>query len=109
MKPTRYYSKNQEKRVAKIMGGKVQPNSGATAFYKGDVITNQFLIECKTKTKEAKSVTIKKDWLLKNAEEAFDIGKLYNALAFDFGDGENYYIIDEKTFILLCELLKGEN
>ena len=31
-KPTRYYSKQQEKKVAKYVGGKRQPNSGATAF-----------------------------------------------------------------------------
>ena len=69
-KPTRYYSKQQEKKVAKYVGGKRQPNSGATPFYKGDVITDEFLIECKTKTKDCKSFTVKEDWLLKNEEEA---------------------------------------
>ena len=34
---TRHYSKKQEKRVAKNLGGKVNANSGATGFYKGDV------------------------------------------------------------------------
>ena len=32
MKPTRYYSKQQEKKVAKQLGGKRQANSGATPF-----------------------------------------------------------------------------
>jgi hypothetical protein len=30
---TRYYSKQQEKKVAKAVHGKRQANSGATAFY----------------------------------------------------------------------------
>ena len=68
MKPTRYYSKQQEKKVAKAVNGKRQANSGATAFDKGDIITDQFLIECKTKTKDCNSFTIKEDWLLKNEE-----------------------------------------
>ena len=33
-KPTRYYSKQQEKKIAKAVGGKRQANSGATPFYK---------------------------------------------------------------------------
>lgn len=32
MKPTRYYSKQQEKKVAKAVNGKRTVNSGATAF-----------------------------------------------------------------------------
>lgn len=32
MRPTRYYSKQQEKKVAKAVHGKRQSNSGATAF-----------------------------------------------------------------------------
>ena len=106
-KPTRFYSNKQEKKVAKALGGKQQSNSGATAFNKGDVVTDEWLIECKTATSEKTSFTIKKEWLNKNREEAFAINKSYNALAFDFGDsGERYYIIDEKTFKLLMEATK---
>lgn len=32
MKPTRYYSKQQENKVAKRLNGKRTANSGATAF-----------------------------------------------------------------------------
>lgn len=106
-KPTRYYSKQQEKKVAKKLGGKRQANSGATAFQKGDVITDQFLVECKTKTKDSKSFTIKEDWLLKNEEEAFAMNK-DSALCFDFGPGANkrYYIISERLFDLLQQCLE---
>lgn len=100
MLPTRYYSKQQEKKVAKVVHGKRQSNSGATAFQKGDVVTTNWLIECKTKTKDCSSFTIKEDWLVKNEEEAFAMGKNNSALCFDFGPSANkrYYIISEILF-----------
>ena len=107
-KPTRFYSSKQEKAVAKAIGGKQVANSGATAFSKGDVRTADWLIECKTCTTEKKSFSIKKEWMEKNREEAFAMNKDYNALAFDFGDGNNYYIVDEKTFIRMKEALDNE-
>ena len=88
-KPTRFYSSRQEKAVAKAVKGKQVSNSGATAFSKGDVRTNQWLIECKTNTTAKKSFSIKKEWIDKNKEEAFAMNKDYNALAFDFGTGNN--------------------
>lgn len=106
-RPTRYYSKQQEKKIAKAIGGKRQANSGATAFQKGDVITDQFLIEAKTKTTDCKSFTIKEDWLLKNEEEAFAMGR-ESALCFDFGPSANkrYYVISERQFDLLQQCLE---
>lgn len=101
-KPTRFYSSRQEKAVAKAIGGKQQSNSGATPFQKGDAVSEKWLVECKTKTSESKSFSIKKEWLEKNAEEAFAMNKQYSALVFDFGDnGKRYYVIDEKTFLKL--------
>lgn len=98
-KPTRFYSNRQEKAVAKVVKGKQTSNSGATTFNKGDVTTDDWLIECKTATSEKQSFSIKKEWLKKNKEEAFAMSKSYNALCFDYGDnGNRYYIIDEKTF-----------
>lgn len=106
-KPTRFYSNKQEKAVAKSLNGKVVPNSGAIRFGAGDVIVDNWLIECKTCINEKKSFAIKKDWLLKNKEEAFAMNKEFNALAFNFGDNINYYIIDEKTFKKLKENYNG--
>ena len=103
---TRYYSNKQEKRVAKLVNGKQTANSGATAFSKGDVYNDSWLIECKTSTSEKQAVSIKRDWIEKNKEEAFAMNKLYSAVAFDFGNGDNYFIIDEKTFKTLLELLE---
>lgn len=109
MRPTRFYSNKQEKHIAKVTGGKQTANSGATAFSKGDVRTDDFLIEAKTCTTEKKSFTIKREWLDKNEEERFAMGKDYSALAFNFGDDENFYVISEKLFVILLELLKKEN
>ena len=108
-KPTRYYSKKQEEAVAKAVGGKRTPNSGATDFGgKSDVdITNLFNIECKTKTSNSESISIKKEWLLKNKREATFDGNPYSAIAFNFGPvSNNYYIIEEKLFLELIDHLK---
>ena len=86
-RPTRFYSSRQEKAIAKAVGGKQVANSGATTFNKGDVKTE--------------------DWLLKNKEEAFAMGKPYSALVFDFGDGHNYYVLDEKTFLKMKEAFEN--
>lgn len=106
VRPTRWYSNKQEKQVAKTVGGRKTSNSGATSFIKGDVVTDDWLIECKTVTKEQKTVTLHREWFDKNEEEAFAMRRPYNALAFDFGDGVNRYVISEKLFKLLVDQLK---
>jgi hypothetical protein len=108
-RPTRFYSKQQEIAVAKALGGKRVANSGATPFNKGDVRTNKFLLECKTCTEPRKSITIRKEWIEKNKEEAFAMRKDYSAVVFDFGDNKDrYYIIDERLFKELINYLEGE-
>jgi len=108
-RPTRFYSKQQEKKVAKAVKGQRVANSGATAFSKGDVRTDTFLLECKTCTEPRRSFTLKKEWFDKNKEEAFAMHKDYSAVVFDFGDGENFYIIDEPLFQKLIQYLEGDN
>lgn len=104
---TRKYSSKQEKYVAKTLGGRVQPNSGATPFLKGDVVANDWLVECKTQLTNKSSITIKKDWLEKLEEERFAMRKPNMALAFNFGPDEQiYYVISEKT---MKQIMKGEN
>lgn len=108
--PTRTFSKKQEDYVAKKFGGERVKNSGATMFAKGDVTLDNILLECKTKTTPSESISIRKDWLLKNEKEALFMGKKYSALAFNFGPGEsNYYIIDEYLFEELLSKLNGDN
>lgn len=109
IRPTRYYSDRQEKQVAKAIKGKQTSNSGATGFQKGDILTDEWLIECKTTMTPKKSFSIKKEWLSKNKREMFEMGKSYNALAFNFEpDGDNYYVIDERLFKKVKELLENE-
>ncbi len=107
-KPTRFFSSRQEKKVAKAVGGKVVPNSGAVRFEAGDVKTKSVLLECKTVTKPQKTFTVKKEWIDKNQEEAFAMGKIYSAVAIDFGDGEQHYIISQKLFDKLIEVLDND-
>lgn len=106
---TRKYSKRQESRVAKNINGKRQANSGATMYNKGDVITEDFCIECKTATTEKASFSIKKDWVDKLKEEAFAMNKPYWAVCFNFGgleNKENLYIINEQLFKQLQNYIK---
>ena len=108
--PTRYYSKKQEDAIAKKLGGQRVKNSGATAWQKGDVHLDKWLLEAKTKTTSSKSISIQKEWLEKNIKEALFQGKPYTALAFNFGpDEKNYYIIDEELFETLVDILNEEN
>lgn len=105
----RYYSNKQEKSIVKAIGGRQTPNSGATRFVKGDVLLDEWLIEAKTLTAERQNFTIKKEWLSKMQEEAFAMGKSKSALAFNFGDEENYYVINEKLFKCFLQLLEKED
>lgn len=106
---TRYFSSCQENNVAKAIKGRRTTNSGATPFSKGDVTTNKILLECKTTIDDKKSFTIKKEWIDKNKEEAFAMNKLYSALVFNFGPtSDNYYVIDERMFLRLKEVLDEE-
>ena len=107
---TRDVSSKQEKTIAKVLGAKRQPNSGATKFDKGDLsIGQEWLIEAKTAMTPKKSFSIKQEWLSKLREEQFACGKDYSALCFDFGDEKKrYYIIDESTFKYFVELNKDK-
>lgn len=111
--PTRTFSSKQEKDIAKAVGGNQTKNSGATPWQKGDVLTDggeSFLIEAKTKTSHSDSISIKKDWFLKNKQEAVFMGKKHTAIVFNFGPNEeNHYIIDEYLFQELLEHLKEYN
>ena len=108
---TRYYSSRQEKKVAKAIGGRQTANSGATQWSKGDVRTddNLFLLECKTHTEFRENFTVKHEWIDKNREEAFQMGKRYSAIVLDFGDGENHYLIDQHLFLELLDYLREVN
>lgn len=104
---TRKFSDKQEKAVAKAVGGRKVAGSGNGSFQKGDVNADNWIYECKTQTKHKKSFTIKKEWFIQNINEAYRMGKKYSAVVFNFGpDEENYYILDENTFLEMKNYLK---
>ena len=98
---TKWFSDRQELAVARAIDGRRTPMSGASKFSKGDVVTNNWLVECKTQTTEKKSFSIKKDWIEKATEEAFSTGKSHVAIAFNFAgedQTQNLYVISERDF-----------
>lgn len=109
---TREASSIQENRVAKKLGGVVNSNSGAGNFNKGDIRIPDIAmtIECKTCMKPKDSFSIKKDWLVKNKNEAFITRSNYTCIAFNFNceDKTDYYIIDDNLMSFLVEKLKEE-
>lgn len=109
-KPTRYYSTRQEKKIAESLGGRRTANSGATLLGgKGDVIVDNLLsIECKTKTKDSDTITIRKEWFEKMKEQNLIDHTRYDVLAFSFGPNQpNYYVIDENLFMDFVDFLKS--
>jgi len=109
-KPTRFFSSQQEKSVAKAVSGQRQPNSGATMWAPGDVVAGKFLVECKTKMTDSKSISIQKEWFEKNTREAVFRGLPYGIVAFNFGPNQKmYYIIDENLMIDFIDYMNTKN
>lgn len=92
---TRKKSSQQEKRIAKALGGRQVIGSGSTPFLKGDVIVDKLFIEAKTKMEPSKSITVKKEWLEKAKEQSLAMRKEDYAVAISFGDSKEYYIIED--------------
>lgn len=110
---TRTASDTQENRIVKKLGGTRSSNSGAGKFRKGDVHIREanLLVECKTCLTEKDSFSIKKEWIIKNKEEAFQNRLGNTAIAFNFyyDDATDYYVIDDKLMKYLVEKLKEDN
>lgn len=95
---TRAKSSQQEKRIARALGGRQVIGSGSTPFLKGDVIAGKLFIEAKTKMEPSKSISVKKAWLEKVKAQALSTRKEDFALAISFGDPKEYYIIEDSLF-----------
>lgn len=96
---TRAKSNEQEKRIAKAVGGRQVIGSGSTPFLKGDVIAGKMFIEAKTKMEPSKSIAVKKEWLEKAKTQAYATKKEDYALAISFGEPKEYYVIEDSLFI----------
>lgn len=97
-KSTRAKSSQQEKRIAKALGGRQVIGSGSTPFLKGDVIAGKLFIEAKTKMEPSKSISVKKDWIEKAKAQAISTRKEDFAIAISFGEPKEYYIIEDSLF-----------
>lgn len=97
----------QEKQIANFLGGAVTPGSGGTKFGGGDIITDTMLIEAKTVTTEKLSISLKKEWLDKVEEQAFEQGKYMSAVAVRFEPhGTDYYVVNETVFKSMLRALE---
>lgn len=108
---TRYYSDAHEKSVCKALNAHQQPNSGAAKFNKGDVVQQDasLLIECKTCMQPKEAVSVKKEWIIKNKEEAHSVRLSNSCVCINFEPGgENYYVISEKLMKFLVEKLSED-
>ena len=92
---TRAKSSQQEKRIAKAMGGRQVIGSGSTPFLKGDVIVDKLFIEAKTKMEPSKSISVKKEWLEKAKAQAIATRKEDYTIAISFGEPKEYYIVED--------------
>lgn len=79
----RKFSQKRERRVARQLGAKLTPNSGARWHSKGDMSTAADLIEVKSTAKP--SMVVHKQWLEKIREEAIKSSR-NPVLVVDFGD-----------------------
>ena len=95
-------SKKHEKRLAKKIGGTRNAASGALWARKGDVRSDDLLIEHKWTGK--KQFTIKSDVLKKNVREAILEGRM-PVLGIHL-DGEDYVILLENDFLEMRDKTK---
>jgi len=107
---TKKFSNMQEKRIAKKLGGKTQPASGALpiASLKSDVkVTDsedwKVLVSAKTsmvKNHQAgkRSFTLKKEWLEEVKHQAFEGGYDFGVVSISFDNRQDFYILEDVDF-----------
>lgn len=115
---TKKFSNMQEKRIAKKLGGKTQPASGALpiASLKSDVkVTNsedwKVLVSAKTsmvKNYQAgkRSFTLKKEWLEEVKHQAFEGGYDFGVVSISFDNRKDFYIVEDVDFENMLKALK---
>lgn len=90
-------SQKHERRLEKVIGGKRTAASGAFWSRKGDVRSDDLLVEHKYTSK--KSISVSSSVLTKIRNEAVMDGRM-PVLALHL-DGRNYVVLDENDFLLL--------
>lgn len=89
-------SQKQEKRVAKELGGRVTPASGALWGAKGDVRSEYFLVECKVTSKS--SYPLKDTIWDKIAKEALHDNMREPVMCIELNDNEPYALVYKSAF-----------
>ena len=97
-------SQKHEKRLEKTLGGKRTAASGAFWSRKGDVRTQDLLVEHKWTGK--KSFTVKSEVLEKIFTEAIMDGRVA-VLGFHL-NGRNYVMLEEEDFVDMRNSLRGD-
>lgn len=69
-KSNKYYSNIQERKIADLLDWKQTSGSGARPLHPGDVVSSEFLGECKTHTQISDNIIFKLDHWNKIKEEA---------------------------------------
>lgn len=91
--------RKSEKALAKRIGGRLTPNSGAAGM-KGDIRVDGYLIEAKSSS--AGSMAIARDWLIKIAREASMVGRRPAlAITFTLPDGRQ---MPGGTWVMIPEI-----
>ncbi|WP_242553982.1 hypothetical protein [Bacillus velezensis] len=85
------------KRSKPVIDAKRQVNSGALWYAKGDIKTQDYLMECKERgtinARGEKSISIPKDWLVKQEKEAFQENRPFWVLPFRYKNDDSIYLI----------------
>jgi len=90
----------QEKRLAKDLGAKRTPKSGAIATSPSDMIKGQYVLESKATSK--KSINLKKEWLAQLKQNPMLLDKI-PVLIIEFSKEERFVILDFNDFQRIIE------
>lgn len=94
------FSESSMSKNCHISDAKRQINSGALWYAKGDVKTDDYLMECKERGtvngKGEKTISIPKEWLTKQEKEAFQENRHFWILPFRYKNDNTIYVV--KTF-----------
>jgi hypothetical protein len=90
----------QEKRLAKDIGAKRTPQSGAMATSPEDMIVGNYVIE--SKATKGKSISVKEEWLSSLRSSPIHLGKI-PTLILEFVGRKRYVMMEENDFKKLIE------
>lgn len=85
----------QEKRLAKDLGAKLSPKSGAIATSPEDMILGNYVIE--SKATKGKSISVKEEWLSSLRRSPIHMGKI-PTLILEFPRRKRYVVMSEDDF-----------